>query len=165
MSLSLMRKSLLVVALVGLAAVPAFGTHVTKHPLRSTLVGSPGADATIRGIPSGGAPWTLDQDWSRARLHKNHTLEVRVRGLLITGTGTPIDGTTGPVEAVFASLTCEVPGGTPTVISTLSAALSDDGKAKIKEVLTLPDDCLGPVVLVRASAPTSGDPWIAVSGF
>jgi hypothetical protein len=86
-----------------------------------------------------------------------------VRGLLITGTGTNLDGTTGPVTSVVAALTCE--GVTPTIVSSTAVRLSPEGDAKVHQRITLPATCLAPIVLVRANIVGSTDPWIAATGF
>jgi hypothetical protein len=166
-----MRKIALVVALVvvalmvAVAIVPAFGQGGSLF--RSRLVGAPGANRPMRTVQSGGVPWTI-KEASRTRLSESGRLRAIVRGLLITGTGNPsLDGTTGTVEQVVASLTCENPmtgsNGAPTIVSTSPATLSSEGNARIHERIALPDTCLGPIVLIRANSATG--PWIAASGF
>src|SRR5438128_474964 len=77
---------------------------------------------SIRGVPPGAAQWALRRGSTQVNAVGQFSLEVR--GLLITGTGTPLDGTTGPVKSVIASLTCE--GVTP-IVSTAAVPLSPDG--------------------------------------
>jgi hypothetical protein len=164
-------------AAVAVAATSIFGTvamdhghgHGGNHGGRDgnnnarfdqTLVGLPANQMiTIDGVPAAGAPWTLDQG-SRARLKSHSRLDVRVRGLLITGTGTAVDGTTGPVKQVVASLAC-ANGDTAT---TAAAPLSAQGDARIRDQIKVPADCLAPVVLVRISGVAAADPWIAATG-
>jgi hypothetical protein len=86
---------------------------------------------------------------------------VKVSGLVITGTNTNLDGTTGPVTAVVASLTCD--GSMPTIESTAAVQLSAQGDARINQTVTLPATCEAPIVLVRANSDTG--PWIAANGF
>jgi hypothetical protein len=107
-------------------------------------------------------PWALAQ--GSTRLDANGRLSVKVSGLLITGaTGAnaSLDGTTGPVKAVVASLTCD--GSTPTIESTAPVPLSAQGDATINQDVILPVICEAPIVLVRANS--SNGPWIAASGF
>jgi hypothetical protein len=107
-------------------------------------------------------PWALVQ--GSTRLDANGRLSVKLRGLLITGaTGAnaSLDGTTGPVKAVVASLTCD--GSTPTIESTAPVPLSAQGDATINQDVILPVICEAPIVLVRANS--SNGPWIAASGF
>jgi hypothetical protein len=84
-----------------------------------------------------------------------------VRGLVITGTNSSLDGTTGPVTAVVASMTCD--GSMPITESTAPVPLSAQGDARINQTVTLPAVCEAPIVLIRANTTTG--PWIAASGF
>jgi hypothetical protein len=124
------------------------------------LVGLPANQMiTIDGVPAAGAPWVVDRG-SRARIKHHGRLDLRVRGLLITGTGTPADGTTGPVKQVEATLAC-ANGDT---VTTPAAPLSAGGDARIRDHVKVPANCLAPVVLVRISGVAPGDPWIAATG-
>jgi hypothetical protein len=87
-------------------------------------------------------------------------LSVSVSGLVITGTNTGLDGTTGPVRSVVASLT---DGSTPTIENTAPVPLSAQGDASINQASTLPAICEAPIVWVLANG--SSGPWIAASGF
>jgi hypothetical protein len=141
------------------------GNHHGSHgnndaQFEQALVGLP-ADQMIAidGVPAAGAPWTVDRG-SRARLKSHDRLDLRVRGLLITGTGTAADGTTGPVKQIVASLAC-ANGDTAT---TPAEPLSADGNARIRDHVKVPVNCLAPVVLVRISGIAAADPWIAATG-
>ena len=123
----------------------------------ATLAGS-SPNKTIAKVPSGGVPWTDPS--GRVEIFRNGTLYVNFRSLLITGTGTSLDGTTGPVKQVLASLVC----GVRVFSSTGSVKLSSSGDARIKQKISLPETCFGPRVLIRVSGATS-EPWIAATGF
>jgi hypothetical protein len=145
------------------AATPS-GSQPARHGtlFRSDLIGRPTDPAltvTIRNVMPGGVPWALSR--GNTRLDASGRLSVRVDGLVITGTGTKLDGTTGPVQAVVASLTCD--GTTPTIASSKPVPLSPQGDATLKQEITLPAVCLAPIILVQAN--TSSGPWIAASGF
>jgi hypothetical protein len=130
--------------------------------LSAGLVGLPTAPSlsvTIRGVAPGAVPWALAR--GSTRLDANGRLSVKVSGLLITGTNTSLDGTTGPVTAVVASVTCD--GSTPAIESTAPVPLSAEGDASINQDVTLPAICEAPIVLVQANS--SSGPWIAASGF
>lgn len=117
---------------------------------------------SIRGVPPGGAQWVLQR--GSTAVNATGQLSLEVRGLLITGTGTNLDGTTGPVTSVVAALTCE--GMTPTapmIVSTAAVPLSPKGDANVHERIALPATCLAPIVLVLANS--SAGPWIAATGF
>jgi hypothetical protein len=124
------------------------------------LVGLPANQMiTIDGVPPAGAAWVVNRG-SKAHIHDHGRLDVRVRGLLLTGTGTAADGTTGPVKQVVASLAC-ANGDTAT---TSAVPLSARGDARIRDHIKVPADCLAPVVLVRISGIAAADPWIAATG-
>jgi hypothetical protein len=123
---------------------------------RSTIIGS-NPNTVIAGVPSGGAPWTVQR--GSATLNDDGRLRVEVRDLILPKLGNP-----GPVTSVSASLVCGGSGGT--VAATIDAVpLSSDGNAEIDAVIKLPDTCFGPIVLVRAAGfngnllPQAG-PWI-----
>ena len=104
-----------------------------------------------------------------AELDEDGRLRVEIEGLLIVGTGSPADGTTGPVGGVFASLTCAGLGESPpAIVSTSTVPLDADEDAEIDEVVSLPATCFGPIVLIRVGifqgSPVTG-PWIASTGF
>jgi hypothetical protein len=155
----------LAAAATGVAASTASGSGAqSRHGnlFRSALIGRPEAadlNVAIRGVSPGGAPWTIDR--GTARVAGNGRVRVSVDGLLITGTGTALDGTTGPVANVVASVTCD--GTAPTIVSTGAVPLSPNGDARIDQQVALPTTCLAPIVLVRANS--SSGPWIAAAGF
>ncbi len=128
-------------------------------------VGSTGAAGAIRGVNAGGAPWVVAE--GRASVDADGTLHVEVEGLLITGTGTALDGTVGPVRGIRASLTCQ---GTNVTATTGVVPLSASGDAEIEQVIPLPTICVGPIILIRVGATASNPgpllgPWIAATGF
>jgi hypothetical protein len=133
--------------------------------LRSGLIGRPAdTNTAIRGVQAGAVQWALRRGSTQVNAAGQFSLDVR--GLLITGTGTPLDGTTGPVMSVVAVLTCEgmTPTTPPTIVSTTEVPLSPKGDAKVHQRIALPTTCLAPIVLVRAIVGTT-DPWIATTGF
>jgi hypothetical protein len=129
---------------------------------RSSLVGSV-PETVLAGVPSGGAPWTIAS--SQARLRGDGELRVNVEGLLLINTPNhALDGTTGPVRRVLASLVC----ANAVVASTASVPLDSHGNAEIRAMVSVPDPCFAPAVLVRIGALATGPnivgPWIAATG-
>jgi hypothetical protein len=118
----------------------------------------PTLNVSIRDVAPGGVPWALAR--GSTRLDANGRLSVVVSGLVITGTNSSLDGTTGPVTSVVASLNCD--GSTPIIENTAPVPLSAQGDASINQVVTLPAICEAPIVLVLANG--SSGPWIAASG-
>jgi hypothetical protein len=128
--------------------------------LRSGLIGRPvDINLAIRHVPAGAVPWTLRRGSTFVNAAGQFSLTVR--GLLITGTNTSLDGTTGPVTSVIPTLTCR--GMPPMLVSTPPIPLSPEGDAQVHGRITIPTPCLAPIVLVRANI--GDDPWIATSGF
>jgi hypothetical protein len=156
-------KTALTATVLALAAttVVAAGAGGAERPgtFQSTIIGRPvGAAVAIRGVSAGGAPWVVSQ--GHTHVNAAGQVGVEVKGLLITGTGTANDGTTGPVHSIAASVTCE--GTVPVIVSTDAVPLSADGDAHLEQRVDLPSTCLAPIVLVRANSATG--PWIAASG-
>jgi len=166
-SLGLGRRVVIVGAVVATVVFGVVATGVGASAarqgtvLRSTLIGRPEAASLtvpISGVQPGAVPWALDR--GTTRVNSAGRLSLHVEGLLITGTGTNLDGTTGPVTNVVASLTCQ--GTAPTVVSTAAVPLSPEGDARIDQRIVVPSPCLAPIVLVRANS--SSGPWIAATG-
>ena len=131
---------------------------------RSGVIGSnPGL--TIGGVPSGGAAWVVRE--GKASLTPSGELELEVKGLLISGG--PLNGTTGPVTQIAASLVCGGSGGM-VVATTAAVNLSPEGDAELEAKITPPATCFGTIILVRVAGingtllPAPG-PFIAVTGF
>lgn len=116
----------------------------------------PQVEPTISGIAPGGLPWVLKS--GHVTLSSNGQLEASVEGLLF-GPGAPANliGTRGPITQVSATLVC---ANGPTV-STNPVDFSTEGNAHIHQKITLPSQCVGPIVLIRAM---SAGPWLAASG-
>lgn len=158
------------VLLIALTAIPV-GSAIASTSRSSgvilqfhSMVGStPGV--TVRGVAAGGAPWMVAH--AEVQLDGSGRLHVTIQGLLLNIPGSPLDGTTGPVTGVQASLTCE---GTNVVASTGLVPLSSSGDANINQQITLPSSCVGPIVLVRLGSTTTNPgpilgAWFAATGF
>ena len=130
--------------------------------IESKIAGIPTATLTVRGVGGGLLPWVSN---GSAELDSSGKLEVKVSGLLFSAG--PPSGTVGPITHVRASLTCEVSG----VVATTAPVLLDSaGDAEIDETITLPTECIAPIVLIRIggtvnSGPGILGPWIAATGF
>jgi hypothetical protein len=130
------------------------------HVFKQNIVGLP-ADQKIAidGIPAAGAPWA-DAKSSAVSISARGELKLEVKGLLITGTGGPADGTVGPVKQIVATLAC-ANGSSAT---TAPVPFSTNGDARIRDHITIPANCLAPVVLVRIFGVAPANPWIAATG-
>jgi hypothetical protein len=150
--------------------------EVAGNPVfRSTLVGNPrpfiGNANPIRGLGSGGLPWTLER--GEARLSADGELRVDVEGLVfdpadptVAGRGL---GNTNPVAQFRAVLSCVTTGtggvaGTVNLSTGLFPATSGlgGGDARIREKLAgIPRPCIAPIVFVTSP----GGAWFAITGF
>jgi hypothetical protein len=121
------------------------------------LAGIPASAAgqTLFGVVGGGAPWSLVK--GRAKLFSNGRLELDVKGLVLAAGGSI---GTNPIPTGQAILSC---GGT---VAAMSAAVpfSTKGDARVREKLTLPASCLGPVIFF-AGITANGPRWFAISGW
>jgi hypothetical protein len=140
----------------------ALGAASRSGEFRSSVIGSV-PHVQVAGIDSGGAPWTVAH--GEARLRADGELRVNVQGLLLINTGNAnLNGTTGPVRGVAASLVC----GNVVVASTTTVPLDARGDAEIRAHVTVPSPCFAPAVLVRIGAtavgPQAPGAWIAATG-
>ncbi|HEY7355486.1 MAG TPA: hypothetical protein VH590_03435, partial [Ktedonobacterales bacterium] len=117
----------------------------------------PTVEPTIAGIAPGGQPWVLKS--GHANLSKDGQLEVSVEGLLFGPNATPpLPGTTGPLKVVGASVVC---ANGPVVVTSDAVTFTADGNAHIHQRVSLPAQCVGPIVLIRANG---NGPWLAATG-
>jgi hypothetical protein len=123
---------------------------------RSGLVGNLLTDPPIHGVTRAGAAWVLRR--GTATLSRQGEFELRVKGLVLTNTGT-----TGPVTNITASFFCAPDSDLVAAFTAGPATLEPDGDARIRQTVTVPDRCLAPVVLVHPNGAAAR--YIAVSGF
>ncbi len=163
LAVSLTAALLITMLTVGMAS--ASSSHSANKAANSLIFSAtlapdigPKVEPKIAGIVPGSLPWVLKS--GQVNLSKGGLLEASIGGLLF-GPGAPakLVGTTGPIKQVFASLVC----ANGPVVSTNPVALSKKGDAHIHQRISLPAQCVGPIVLIRASL--DGGPWLAVSGF
>jgi hypothetical protein len=159
--MSLTKRSflaaVLVAAVVFVAAAAAdHGGRGRDHhgQLLQRLIGSVLSDQPIHLVNRGGVPW---DGVGTAKLSRHGRFEVRIRGLLVTGTNN-----TGPVTTVTASLYC-APDASAAVFTTTPVPLSSRGDARIRQHVTVPSRCLAPVVLVHPNG--SSGAYIMATGF
>jgi hypothetical protein len=151
------------VGLIAQAALAAKGGSSNSTVLRfKTMVGDHGpyvgpANA-IRGIPGAGSPWSIDK--ANGTLKKNGALDVKVKGLIITGTGA------NPVPTFRAVVSCQsIANGAANVVNLVTAPFpaTTSGDAHFKGKVNLPSPCVAPIVFVTAG---TGEPpaWFSVTG-
>jgi hypothetical protein len=111
----------------------------------------------IRGIGGGGQPWRLDA--AKGELRRNGRLEISVRGLVLTNSGT------NPVPNFRGVVSCQIidGAGQPAVlnVSTLDFPATPTGDSDIEADLVLPNQCFAPIIFVT----NSQGRWFAVTGY
>jgi hypothetical protein len=125
---------------------------------RSSLAPSKPAptDPAFHGVTPGGVAWSLDRGSVRIS-HHGH-FDLRLKGLVITSTGTA-----RPVTTVSASLFCGADGNLTPAVTTGQVPISEQGNARIHQQVTLPATCLAPIVLVHPNGGTTR--YISVTGW
>ncbi len=125
-----------------------------------TMVGNDGAfvgGEPIQGVPSAGAPWTLDT--AAGSLDEDGNLEVHVRGLVLTNTGE------NPVAMFRGLVSCLTIESGKVVAKTVRTdpfpATVPGGDSDIAATLELPSPCFAALVFV--TSPTGS--FFSVTGF
>ena len=124
-----------------------------------------GSDA-IRGLPGAGLPWTLTR--ARGALRADGRLRIKVQGLVLANdpaVPTAQQGTNPqPMFRGLVSCLSEATGGggiTTTNVMTDAFAATPTGDSKIDATVTLPAQCIAPIVFVTNA---DGSAWLAVTG-
>ena len=141
----------LVVTVVAIAA-----SSGGDRSLKSTLAPSVPTDPLFHGVAPGGLPWVLSR--GSVTLNNEGRLDLTVKGLVIPTLGNP-----GPVTSISASLFCGADTNTTPAAVTGTEPLSTAGDGRISERVTLPADCLAPIVLVNPNGIQSL--YISVTGW
>ena len=112
----------------------------------------------IRGIPGGGAPWSIDT--ANGKLDQNGDLRIKVTGLIIIPTGT------NPFPTFRAVVSCQsIADGAAVVVNRVTAPFpaTSTGDAQFNGNVSLPSPCFAPIVFVTDG---TGDPpaWFSITG-
>jgi hypothetical protein len=151
----------LALGLIVQASVAGSGRHSTMLKFKTmagVVVPYVGPANAIRGIPGAGSPWSIAK--ANGTLRENGDLEVKVKGLIITATGT------NPVPTFRAVVSCmSIAGGAAVAVNQVTAPFpaTTTGNAKFKGNVSLPSPCIAPIVFVTAG---TGEPpaWFSVTG-
>jgi len=115
----------------------------------------------IRGIGGGGAPWKITS--GKAELKTNGEIEVKVRGLVLVGTGA------NPIANFAIILSCQSKDavGAPSVVNLVAGTTpaTTTGDADFEGTVTPPSPCIAPIVFVAIPAAANPARWLAASGF
>ncbi len=105
-----------------------------------------------------GSTWSIDQ--ANGTLKQNGDPDVKVKGLIITGTGA------NPVPTFRAVVSCQsTANAAATVMNRVTAPFpaTTSGDAQFKGKVDLPSPCIAPIVFVTTG---TGDPraWFSITG-
>jgi hypothetical protein len=144
--------------LSGLGGVASADEH-----LEAGLTACLANKTAIGDVPSCGKIWKLKS--GEAELKHNGSLEVEVKGLVLTDTTVgEFNGTPDGVDAVAAAVLCNGPDGLKVAAQTDAAPLSKKGDAKIKAKVDLPHGCVGPIIVLRERYEGKIGGWLAATG-
>ena len=163
-----MKKSALFLAccslVFGFSASSFAGNQKSPAIFETGVVASTGGSVAVAGVPSTGAPFTVDPG-GEAKIDELGNLKVEFSGLARGSDGL------ATAEEVFVSLVCNG----AIVNSSAPVTLDLYEETKIEEVGFVASDCLQPVLLIRRNGCTvaagcgSDEPdntrWLAISGF
>ena len=117
----------------------------------------------IGGVGSCGKIWKLKS--GKAELKKGGKLEVSVKGLVLNDVSVgEYNGTPDGVDAVAAAVICHGPNGAAVAAQTDAMPLSKTGDVKIKATVSLPNGCVGPIVVLRERYEGKIGGWLAGTG-
>jgi hypothetical protein len=145
-------------ALADPVQILAYDGAIGVDPL--TAAGGVDVPNTVRGVSPGGRAWVIRK--FSAEVYDDASVVARGKGLLFSS-GENI-GTRGGVTHVAATLACGAPDSTSTKYTTGPFALDLAGNFTIRGFLSadgvnnavLPSPCENPMLLIRASNPTTG---------
>ncbi len=166
-----MGKAVIVVCLLALASTAAARKEknrvvmdfATMYAVDEAFVGETNP---IRGIVGDELPWEIDGG-VHGRLTSHGHLRVRVRGLVFTHDAEvppELQGTNDETSfrAVVSCLNEDAAGHVITTnVTTVGFPATPSGNADIDTDVTLPSECVAPIVFVVAG---SEDKWFAVTG-
>ena len=116
----------------------------------------------IGGVNSCGKIWKLKS--GKAELKKGK-LEVEVKGLVLNDASVgQYNGSPDGVDAVAAAVICHGPSGASVVAQLDPVPLSKEGNAKAEGKVSLPNGCVGPVVVLRERYEGKIGGWLAGTG-
>lgn len=140
-------------------ATPSLADSEFEAPLVACLSNG----TAIGGVGSCGKIWKIKS--GKAELKKGGKLEVEAKGLVLNDTTVgEYNGTPDGVDAVAAAVICQGPNGPAVAAQTEAMPLSKTGDVKIKVTVSLPNGCVGPVIVLRERYEGKIGGWLAGTG-
>jgi hypothetical protein len=150
-------KTVLAVLCFGIAHAASAGDF--RAALTACLANGTG----IGDVGSCGKIWKLQS--GKASLSADGRLKVEVKGLVLNDvTVGEYNGTPDGVDAVAAAVICHGPAGAMVAAQTQAMPLSQKGDAKVDARVSLPNGCVGPVIVLRERYEGKIGGWLAGTG-
>jgi hypothetical protein len=139
-------------------------THVAvAEEFEAPLVACLSNGTAIGGVNSCGKIWKLKS--GKAELKKGGKLKVEVKGLLLNDESVgKYNGSPDGVDAVAAAVICHGPSGATVAAQIDPVPLSKEGNAKAEGKVSLPNGCVGPVIVLRERYEGKIGGWLAGTG-
>jgi len=156
-SIPTIRKTVAALMVCGFAHVASAGEF--ESPLTACLSNG----TAIGGVGSCGKIWKLKS--GKAELKAGGKLKVHVKGLVLNDASVgKFNGTPDGVDAVAAAVICQGPSGASVAAQVDPVPLSKTGDAKIEATVSLPNGCVGPVIVLRERYEGKIGGWLAGTG-
>jgi len=121
------------------------------------------AQLRIGGVLNCGRIWKIAD--GSVNLSADGALRVNIKGLVLDDTDTGLsNGTPNGVTGVVAALVCG-PNGGSVVAQTAGVPINIRGEARIRVHITMPAQCVAPIVLIREIYLGEVGGWLAATGF
>ena len=158
-----MSKTKSTIATIATTLVVFGFTHAAvAGEFEAPLVACLSNGTAIGGVNSCGKIWKLKS--GKAEL-KNGKLEVEVKGLVLNDASVgKYNGSPDGVDAVAAAVICHGPTGASVAAQLDPVPLSKEGNAKAQGKVSLPNGCVGPVVVLRERYEGKIGGWLAGTG-
>jgi hypothetical protein len=157
------RATWLAVKSVSLLAGFSLVTSALSADLRADLTACLANQTSVGNVGSCGKIWKLKS--GKASLSGDGKLKVEVKGLVLNDeTVGQYNGTPDGVDAVAAAVICHGPGGAAVAAQTDPVPLSQKGDAKVEASVSLPNGCVGPVIVLRERYEGKIGGWLAGTG-
>lgn len=148
--------------IVAALAVCGFAQVAVAEEFESPLTACLSNGTAIGGVNSCGKIWKLKS--GKAEL-KGGKLKVEVKGLVLNDASVgQYNGTPDGVDAVAAAVICHGPSGAAVAAQLDPVPLAKNGDAKAEGKVSLPNGCVGPVIVLRERYEGKIGGWLAGTG-
>jgi hypothetical protein len=153
----LLLSTITVVALVGCAQMEKMQDKLMSVVVKGNLKACPTKTA-IGDVRSCGKVWKLAS--GSAKLKKDGTLTAEVKGLVLDDASTgKFNATPDGVDGVAAAVVC----GGKVAAQTAAVPLSKAGDASVNATVSVPSDCMSPVIVLRERYEGKVGGWLAAT--